>query len=168
VVAIYPPTFVQSTAKARAAPSTTFTILGPKEAQATALGAGVMEAREAQMAEERKGPVLFGMPAVQSETSAVAVARIGGFTQSDKDIALEMAVAGLVSDAWRKPPPTATTNSPVTVPGNGWRDTGPLRPPPGVNLIDAMVHAMQPHGVGNPERVGPAKPKPEDDGPKAA
>jgi hypothetical protein len=120
------------------------------------------------MTEERKTPVLFGMPAVNSETSAAAAARMGGLTERDKDIALEIAIRGLVSDAWR-PPPTASTTSQAQQPrGNGWRDTGPLRPPPGVNLIDAMVHAMQPHGVGNPERVGPAKPKPEDDGPKAA
>ena len=121
------------------------------------------------MSNERKGPVIFGIPGTDDASAAAAVSRMGGFTERDKDIALEMAVRGLVADAWRKPPPTASTTSQApTVPGNGWRDTGPLRPPPGVNLIDAMVHAMQPHGVGNPERAGPAKPKPEDDGPKAA
>jgi hypothetical protein len=108
------------------------------------------------MTEERKTPVMFGMPAVQSETSAAAAARMGNFTERDKDVALEMAIRGLVSDAWRKPPPTATSTSPIAVPGNGWRDTGPLRPPPGISIIDAMVEAMQPHGVGNPARRGPA------------
>jgi hypothetical protein len=109
------------------------------------------------MSEDRKGgPVLFGMPAVQSETSAFAAGRMGNFTQSDKDIALEMAVAGLVSDAWRKPPPTATTTSQAPQPrGTGWREAVPLGPPPGISIIDAMVEAMQPHGVGNPARRGP-------------
>lgn len=107
------------------------------------------------MAEDRKGPVIFGLPGTNDESAAAALSRMGGFSERDKDIALELAIRGLVSDAWRKPPPTATSTSPVTVPGNGWRDTGPLRPPPGINLIDAMVEAMQPHGPGNPARRGP-------------
>jgi hypothetical protein len=113
------------------------------------------------MSEDRKGgPVIFGLPGASDETAAAALSRMGNFTQSDKDIALEMAVAGLVSDAWRKPPPTASTNSPVLPKGTGWRDPGPLLPPPGIAVIDAMAHTFQPHGVGNPERreTAPAAP----------
>jgi hypothetical protein len=128
-------------------------------------------AMEAAMA-DRKGPVIFGLPATDDASAAMALSRMGNITQVHKDAALEIAIRGVVSDAWRTPSAaeqSATEPAVAQPPGTGWRDSGPLRPPPGVNLIDAMVHAFQPHGVGNPERVGPAtKAKPEDDGPKAA
>jgi hypothetical protein len=59
------------------------------------------------MTAERKGPVIFGIPGTDDASAAAAVSRIGGFTERDKEIALEIAVRGPVSDAWR-PPPTAS------------------------------------------------------------
>jgi hypothetical protein len=111
---------------------------------------------------DRKGPVIFGIPGTEDGASAVAVGRMGNITQHDKDAALEIAVRGLLGDARRSSPvdyagagkPQA---EPATAPGgNGWRDRGPLLPPPGVSIIDRMVEAMQPHQPGNPEYRAPA------------
>jgi hypothetical protein len=99
------------------------------------------------------------MPAVNSETSAAAAARMGGFTERDKDIALEIAIRGLVSDAWR-PPPTASTTSQAPQPrGNGWRATGPFTPPHSVTLNEARVHDAAHRGAGKPGACDSAKPK---------
>jgi hypothetical protein len=103
------------------------------------------------MTAERKGPMIFGIPGTDDASAAAAVSRMGGFTERDKDIALEMAIRGVVSDAWRKPPPTASSTSQAPLPrGTGWHDPGPLRPPPGIALIDAMCDAL----------LGPAIPRP--------
>ena len=113
---------------------------------------------------DRKGPVIFGIPGTADGGAAVSVSRMGHITEADKDAALEIAVRGLLGDAQRSSPvdyagggrPQREAATAPLPPGNGWRDPGPLRPPSGVNIIDAMVSAMQPHGTGNPEFRGPA------------
>jgi hypothetical protein len=106
---------------------------------------------------DRKGPVIFGLPATDAASAAMALSRMGSITQVHKDIALEMAIRGVVHDAWRTPPP-AGPSGPVLPPGTGWREPPPLEVPGGATsqrYIDAFAHAFQPHQPGNPEYVGP-------------
>ena len=56
------------------------------------------------MTAERKGPMIFGIPGTDDASAAAAVSRMGGFTERDKDIALEMATAELeAADAAAEP-----------------------------------------------------------------
>jgi len=88
----------------------------------------------------------------ENETAAERLERVR------RDRELQSAMIGVVADAHRSapldrpgfapPPPTPGSN-------NGWRTAPPLAVPGGdatQRIIDAMVHAMQPHGVGNPQR----------------
>ena len=112
---------------------------------------------------DRKGPVIFGIPGTADGGAAVSVSRMGHITEADKDAALEIAVRGLLGDARRSSPVDYAgpkrEAAPASAPGTGWRDRGPLLPPPGVNIIDRMVEAMQPHQPGNPEYRVPVQPE---------
>jgi hypothetical protein len=107
----------------------------------------------------REGAI-FGIKSEHAgATSAVAISLMRNITQVDRDNALEAAVAGLVLDARRSAPnsypgggaPGRDALPPLQRSGGGTR---PIEPPQGVNIIDAMVNAMQPHGPGHPERLG--------------
>jgi hypothetical protein len=78
---------------------------------------------------------------------------------------------GAIADT-RRPNPVNGNGSPPTVTvggaaparsgpqGNGWRDTGPLRPvatPLAEAVIEAMTHQALPHGSGNSAFRGPKK-----------
>jgi hypothetical protein len=112
---------------------------------------------------DRKGPVIFGIPGNADGGAAVSVSRMGHITEADKDAALEIAVRGLLGDARRSSPVDYAgpkrESAPASGPGTGWRDRGPLVPPPGIAAIDRMVEAMQPHQPGNPEYRGPVQPE---------
>ena len=117
---------------------------------------------------DRKGPVIFGIPGTADGGAAVSVSRMGHITEADKDAALEIAIRGLLGDARRSRavdyPGAGAGGREAAAPGprgNGWRDPGPLLPPPGVAIIDAMVNAMQPHGAPAALARGPGATEPE-------
>jgi hypothetical protein len=84
---------------------------------------------------------------------------------------IDQAMIGAIADT-RRPNPITGNGSPPTVQvggaapvvgarGNGWRDTGPLRPvatPLAQAVMDGMAHQAQPHSPGNAAFRGP-KPK---------
>jgi hypothetical protein len=98
-------------------------------------------------------------------TGTVALANMGDITQNDKDVALEIAVQGLVADARRSSPidrPGVLPPTSAPAPGGyGWRSEIPLSLPPGQDLIERMVNAALPPGPGH-------RRKPDDEPPKAA
>jgi hypothetical protein len=54
-------------------------------------------------------------------------------------------VQDLVSDAFRSNPVTGQRNpqsgkAPSSAPGSGWVEPTPLKPPPGIELIDGLVN----------------------------
>ena len=124
---------------------------------------------------DRKGPVIFGIPGNADGGAAVSVSRMGHITEADKDAALEIAVRGLLGDARRSSPmdyPGAGKRDAAPLPsGNGWRDRGPLLPPPGVAIIDRMVEAhLGPAVPRQPKAPAPepgAEPAPVSAAPKA-
>jgi hypothetical protein len=75
-----------------------------------------------------------------------------------RDLELRAAMVGVIADAHRSAPldrPGFAPPAPTPGSNNGWRTAPPLAVPGGdatQRIIDAMVHAMQPHGVGNPQR----------------
>jgi hypothetical protein len=86
---------------------------------------------------------------------------------------IDRAMEGAIQDALHRPNPiTGGGRLPTVTPagaaparsgpsGNGWRDTGPLRPvatPLAEAAIEAMTHQALPHGPGNAAWRGP-KPK---------
>ena len=85
---------------------------------------------------------------------------------------IDDAMNGAIQDALHRPNPiTASGSLPPVTPGgaaparsgpqgNGWRDTGPLRPvatPLAEAAIEALCHQALPHGPGNEAFRGPKK-----------